>query len=65
MGLQRSSPAVVLCEAVLQGGQWTVVSVSLCTAELQGGFLSVGSVALHATELPGVGAQLPCIQRNH
>ena len=56
---------MVLCEAVLQGGQWTVVSVSLCTAELQGGFLSVGSVALHATEPPGVGAQLPCIQRNH
>ena len=53
-GLQRSSQAVVLCEAVLQGDLWTVVSVSLCAAEIQGGFHSVGSVVLHATKLPGV-----------
>ena len=55
MGLQRSSQAVVLCEAVRWGGGlWIVVSVSVCAAEIQGGFVSVGSVALHATKLPGV-----------
>ena len=54
MGLQRSSQAVVLCEAVRGGGGlWIVVSVSVCAAEIQGGFVSVGSVALHATEPPG------------
>ena len=70
MGLQRSSQAVVLWEAVLQWGLWTVVSFSLCASELQGGFQSVGSVALCATEPPGglqtvmLVAQLPCVQRN-
>ena len=53
MVLQKSSQAVVLWEAVVQGGLWTVVSFSLCAAELQGGFQSVGSVDLHATEPPG------------
>ena len=53
MVLQKSSQAVVLWEAVVQGGLWTVVSFSLCAAELQGGFQSVGSVVVDTTEPPG------------
>jgi hypothetical protein len=46
VGLQWSSQAVVLCEAVLGGGEWLqiVVSVSLFEAELQGCFQSVGQL---------------------
>ena len=70
MGLQRSSQAVFLREAVLQGCLYTVVSVFPRAAELQGDLKSVGSVVLHATEPPGglqnvvLVSQLPCVQRN-
>lgn len=67
MDLQRSSQAVVLCEAVLQRSIWIVDSFSLCTSEIQGGFRSLESVALHVTEPLGdlkLWCQLPCVQRN-
>ena len=61
MGLQRSSQGALLCEAVLQGGVQTVVSLSLRAAWR----ISGGSVALHVTEPPGslqdCGVQLRCV----
>lgn len=50
LSLQKSSQAVMLCEAVLQGCLRTVVSVSLCSVTLQSGFQSVSSVAQHIAE---------------
>ena len=70
MGFQNSSLGFILCESILQGGLWMVVSVSLCAAELQGGFHSVGSVTLHSTDPLGClqtmlsVAQLPYVQRS-
>jgi hypothetical protein len=69
LGLQRSSPAVVLWETVLYGVLLIVVSVSLCAADLQGGFQSLGSVMnsvkpLGVLQTVALIAQLPCVPRN-